>query len=101
MERKVAKKRRRKRRNGLFSKIIVFAFVIYSVATLISLQVQINDKNEEKSILQVQIEEKNAEKAQLSGIIDEELDEEYIISEAQKQGYAAPNERVFVDVSGQ
>lgn len=97
----MAKRKRRKRRNGVFAKIIVFAFVIYSVATLISLQIKINDQRDTVSILQAQVDEEKEKQAQLSDILDDELDEEYIISEAQKQGYAAPNERVFVDVSGQ
>lgn len=101
MKRKMARRKRRKRRNGVFAKVIVFAFVIYSVATLISLQIKKNDLSDTASILQVQIEEQETKKAQLSGLLDEEPDKEYIISEAQKQGYAAPNERVFVDVSGQ
>lgn len=97
----MAKRRRRKRKNGVFAKIIVFAFVIYSVATLISLQVKINNENETKSILQAQVDELETKKAENSDIIDGEPDKDYIVSEAQKQGYAAPNERVFVDVSGQ
>ncbi len=101
VKRRMARKRRKKRKNGVFAKIIVFAFVIYSVATLISLQIKKNDMNDTASILQVQVDEGKSKLAQTQDVLDDELDEDYVVSEAQKQGYAAPNERVFVDVSGQ
>ena len=94
-------KKKKKRKGGMFAKIILFAFVIYSAATLISLQVKINAQRDTVSVLESQVEEERAKQSQLRQLLEEELQEEYIVSEAQKQGYAAPNERVFVDVSGQ
>lgn len=93
--------KKRKRKVGFLAKLIVLAFVIYSAVTLVSLQMKINAQRESVSVLEKQVAEEKAKQTQLRQLLDDELDPSYIISEAQKQGYAAPNERVFVDVSGQ
>ncbi len=93
--------KKRKRKVGFFAKLIVLAFVIYSAVTLVSLQMKINAQRSSVSVLEKQVTEEKAKQTQLRQLLDDELDQSYVVSEAQKQGYAAPNERVFVDVSGQ
>ena len=94
------RKRRKKRKNGILAKIIVTAFVIYSVANLITLQVQINAQRDNVKALKVQIAEEQLKNEQLTTLLDKPLDEEYIVSVAQNEGYAASSsERVFIDVS--
>ncbi len=96
------KKKSKKNKNRmLLPKILLAAFVVYSVVTIISLQINIHAQKEQVSLLEGQVEEKTMEKEQLTQIVGDDIDEEYIISEAQKNGYAAPNERVFKDVAGQ
>ncbi|MBR5478681.1 MAG: hypothetical protein IKU84_00720 [Clostridia bacterium] len=96
-------KRKNKQKNGrlLFAKITVAALVIYSIVTIISLQINIHSQEKQVSVLEGQVEEETMKKEQLTQIVGDDIDEEYIISEAQKNGYAAPNERVFKDVAGQ
>ena len=62
---------------------------------------KINAQRSSVSVLEKQVTEEKAKQTQLRQLLDDELDQSYVVSEAQKQGYAAPNERVFVDVSGQ
>ncbi len=92
--------RRKKRRTGLFPKLILAAFVIYTAITLISIQVKVNNLKNESRELSELIATEEMKKAQLEQALSDEVDDEYMTEEAQKQGYAAPNERVFIDVSG-
>ncbi len=92
--------RRKKRKTGLFPKLILLAFVIYTAATLISIQVKVNKMKSESRELDELIATEEMKKAQLEQALSDEIDDEYMTEEAQKQGYAAPNERVFVDISG-
>lgn len=85
----------------LFGKIVVAALAIYAVVTIISLQIDIHSQEEQVSVLEGQVEEETMKKEQLTQILGDDIDEEYVVSEAQKNGYAAPNERVFKDVAGQ
>lgn len=91
---------KRKRKKGILPKIILVAFVVYSAVTLVSLQVQINQRKAENESLAAQVEEERIRQTQLQQENQAAVEDEYIINEAQKQGYAAPNERVFIDVSG-
>ena len=94
-------RKKKKRKVGFVAKLIVFAFVIDSAVTLVSLQIKINAQRENAQSLEGQVAEEKAKQTQLRQLLEDELDEDYVVSEAQKQGYAAPDERVFVDVSGQ
>ena len=94
-------RKKKKRKFGFVAKLIVFAFVIDSAVTLVSLQIKINAQRENAQSLEGQVAEEKAKQTQLRQLLEDELDEDYVVSEAQKQGYAAPDERVFVDVSGQ
>lgn len=92
--------RRKKRKVGIVPKIILFAFVIYSVFTLVSLQVKINAHRNEGERLNREIEQEQQKQAQLKQHVGAPVDDEYVRDEAQKQGYAAIDERIFVDTSG-
>lgn len=92
--------RRKKKKTGFLPKLILIAFVVYSAVTLVTLQMKINAQKEENELIAAQIEEERIKQAQLQQENEAVVEDEYIISEAQKQGYAAPNERVFVDTSG-
>lgn len=94
-------KKKKKRKISFLAKFIVLAFVIYSAVTLVSLQMKINAQRESVGVLEKQVTEEKAKQTQLRQLLEDELDQDFVISEAQKQGYAASDERVFVDVSGQ
>ena len=92
--------RKKKRSRGIFPKLILAVFVIYATGILISNQVKINRLESNTAELDELIATEEMKKAQLEQALSAEIDDEYVTKEAQSQGYAAPNERVFVDVSG-
>ena len=92
--------RKKKKSGGIFAKIILFVFVVYAAGTLISNQVKINRLKNDTAKLDELITTESMKKAQLEQVLSAEIDDDYIKKEAEEQGYAAPNERVFVDVSG-
>lgn len=92
--------RKRKKRKGLLPKLILAVFVIYATGVLISNQVKINRLESSTAELDELIATEEIKKAQLEQALSDEIDDDYVTKEAQSQGYAAPNERVFVDVSG-
>ena len=91
---------RRKKRVGFFPKLILGIFIIYSIWTLVSLQVRIHEQKAVVKNLTEQVEEERARNAELTQQAEAEPDDEYIAHEAQKQGLEMPDTRVFVDVSG-
>jgi len=95
------KKKKRKVKSMIFPKILLVAFVVYSIVTLISLQIQRNDGEDNVAVLESQVKEERLKQEQLTQLLEDEVSDEYIVSEAQKSGYAAPEERVFKDVAGQ
>lgn len=90
----------RRKRVGFFPKLILTIFVIYSVWTIVSLQIQIHRQKAVVEDLTAQVEEERARSAELTQQAEAEPDDEYIKQEAQKQGLEMPDARVFVDVSG-
>ncbi|MBQ3055243.1 MAG: septum formation initiator family protein [Oscillospiraceae bacterium] len=91
---------RRKKRVGFFPKLILGIFIIYSIWTLVSLQVRIHEQKAVVKNLTEQVEAERAKNAELAQQAEAEPDDEYIKQEAQKQGLEMPDTRVFVDVSG-
>ena len=78
----------------------VFLIVCGSLfVNLVQYQVSIASKQQELQSVQNQLSTQLTENAELSGTLDQ--GESAIIERyAREQGYAKPNERVFVDISG-
>ena len=66
---------------------------------LVQYQVSIASKQQELQSVQNQLSAQLTENAELSGTL-EQGDSAIIERYAREQGYAKPNERVFVDISG-
>lgn len=96
----MAKDKKRRRRKGLVSKLILSVFVIYASTVLISNYMEAGKIKAECASEDEQIETQSMRKAYLEEMLNTEPDEEYMTQEAQNQGYGAPDERVFVDSSG-
>lgn len=91
---------RRTRKVHIAVKIFVFAFSIYAAFTLVSLQLQIREKEKLVEDLQAQIDQQRMENRQIEDILENPDDTAYIAEIArEKLGYIAPGERVFVDIS--
>lgn len=83
--------------------VVLPVLVIVSAAMFVGLvrnQVSIAAKQQELQSLKNQLAAQVTENAELSGTLDQ--GEDAIIERyyAREQGYAKPNERVFVDISG-
>ncbi|MBE6915801.1 MAG: hypothetical protein E7471_04125 [Ruminococcaceae bacterium] len=104
MFRSCAKRRstvaKRKKRVGFLPRLILGIFIVYSIFTLVSLQIKIQEQKNIVEQLTSEVEEAQAKNAELTQQAETEVDNEYIVGEAQKQGLAMPDERVYIDVSG-
>lgn len=98
----MAKKRdRRKSGSGLLLKLSVYLLAGYLVVTLVSSQMDILSKRQDLAALQAQYAQQTAENTELERLLssgDTAENMERIARE--KLGYAAPEEIVYVDVSG-
>ncbi|MEA4920738.1 MAG: septum formation initiator family protein [Clostridiaceae bacterium] len=91
---------RKTRKVHAAAKIFILAFAVYAAFTLVSIQLQIMSKENEKHELQMQIDRQKLENSRIEDILASEDDTEYIAEIArEKLGYVAPGERVFVDIS--
>ena len=91
---------RRTRRVHIAAKIFILAFSVYAAFTLVSLQLQIREKEKKMAMLKAAIEQQELENRQIQDVLDSPDDTEYIAEIArEKLGYIAPGERVFVDIS--
>ena len=78
----------------------MLAFAVYAAFTLVSLQLQIHEKEKKMAMLQAAIDQQELENRQIQDVLDSADDAEYIAEIArEKLGYVAPGERVFVDIS--
>lgn len=90
----------KKRRKSLILKLAVFAFAIYIAATLVGQVMRIRQSSMELASLKAQIAEQDKENAETQRTLSEN-DEQFMESVARNDlGYAKPNERIFVDASG-
>lgn len=93
-------KQKKKRRVGFLTKVAVVVFSVYVAVTLISLQIQINERKREGTALEQQLEITKARNAALTAAIDSELTDEMIMAQArEKLDLVKPGEKVFVDTS--
>jgi len=92
-----------RKRHGLLPRwLVVAAFLAlcgYLFVSLIQYQVSIGTKQQELLSVQSQLNNQLTENAELSNTL-EQGDDASIERYAREQGYAKPNERVFVDISG-
>lgn len=97
---RVRKRRKRLRLVGAFVRLVFVLLLFSMVGAYISNQVTINSKRAELEALNTQIGQQQAANAEMRRILDGDPDEvtEWIARD--QYGYAAPNERVFYDMSG-
>lgn len=94
------KSRRKRKVNPLV--ILVAAVVLFTVAKLVSFQLQISDLQQQSRDLDEEIALKQVQNAELKESLDEGVTDESIAKIARDVlGYASPGERVFIDSSEQ
>ncbi len=94
---------RGKKKTGISSLALRGAFVVLLIsmmAAYISDQVEISSRRQELAAVQTQLTRQQADNEELNRLL--EGDDEEILERIARDtyGYAAPNERVFVDMSG-
>ena len=94
------KRRGKKRVNPLA--VVVIAVVVFTVAKLISFQLQLGDLQKQSEALDNEIALKQVQNQELKESLDEGVTDESIAKIARDVlGYASPGERVFIDSSEQ
>ena len=85
----------------LFLKLIVLVLLVYFISTLVSAQVQINNKREELQKIEQECEEQLVENTELERQILLYQDEEYVQRAAREElGYGTADEKLYIDSSG-
>ncbi|MCI2046811.1 MAG: septum formation initiator family protein [Faecalibacterium sp.] len=74
--------------------------IVSMLAAYISNRVEIANRQQELSSLQAQLKQQNEENEELQRVLEGNDDEILERIARDTYGYAAPNERVFVDMSG-
>ena len=86
---------------GIIVAVALLVFTIYVVISLILIGNDIKAKRQDTVELQAQIVDKETINKELQDLIDNGADAEYIIKIAkEKLGLVYPDERVYVDISG-
>ena len=76
-------------------RILFVVFVCYVAVSFIQIQVSINEKKQQLTVLQKKIAEQEQTNAELQEMLDNGIDDDYIAKIARKHGYAMPDERVY------
>ncbi|MBR5516290.1 MAG: septum formation initiator family protein [Clostridia bacterium] len=83
-------------RTNLFVKVAVSVMVIVCLVTILRLQIQFNQLNEDRKELEAQVKAYAADIEELQAELDTPFDDEYIIRVArEKLGYHLPDEIIY------
>jgi cell division protein FtsL len=82
-------------------KICIFAFVAYAAVLLINMQVNLAERKQQLNDLQIRHEVQRIANKELERQLEDGANQEYIERIArEKLDYVAPDERVYIDISG-
>lgn len=96
-----SKKSKKKKKRFLLIKLCVFSLAVYLVFSLISIQDSLRKKTEEYDLLIQQVEKQQLENLEAQRLLESDNYNEHIERLArEKLGLVAPNERVYIDISG-
>ena len=91
----------KKPKNGVFLKIAAIAFAVYLLYSLISMQAEINKKQNELDSLRQEYTESLIRNEELQKTRDSYGTDAFIEEQArEKLGYAYPEEHFYIDISG-
>ncbi len=92
--------KRKKKRVGLVTKLLIAAFAIYAACTLVDLQLRINAAAKEQTRLQEELDAQQLVHAELEDAISGDNQETYVAKIARDAlGYVYPGEQVYIDIS--
>ena len=88
------------KRAGIGTKILVLVQLVAAVTTMLSLQAQLRQAQEDRDLLSAQVQQQQEENAALADAIAHSDDPEYLADIARiKLGLLEPDEIEFVDTS--
>lgn len=91
----------RKKKKGLFLRILTLCVLIYVAVSFVQLQVELSEKRGELALLEKQVEDQLLENQELRSLLDMRQDDAYIERVARDRlDYAYPDEKVYIDISG-
>lgn len=96
----MATRKQKKKRKSLAPKLLLVLFVISVSIVIVKNNIGAKRLNEDTAANEEKIVALSKQKAWLEQELAAEIDNDYIAREAQRQGYAAPNERIFYDKRG-
>ncbi len=93
-------KGKEKAKKNKFLRIAVIAIIAYSIVLIASLEIEVMNKRSELDAKKQQQAELQIETDELSRLLEDENQEEYLKKIAREEGYANPEDRILVDISG-
>lgn len=92
--------RKKKKRKSFILRVAISAFVLYIGVMLVGQSIQIQKKQSELSSLKAQTQAQKAKNEELNRLLTGNIDEYAMQIARDKLNYAQPNERIYIDVSG-
>lgn len=99
----LAGKPKRRRRSWIL-RIAILAFGVYIIVSIVNQQIQIGNKKQELSVVQQQLTVQNLKNEELKSVLENGStdSDEFIARKAREElNYAMPNEKIFVNISGE
>ena len=81
-------------------RLFLAVFAVYAVISLVDMQLGLAQRKQELQELQTRLEATGFENKELKRRLSAEMDESELERIARELGYVAPDERVFIDISG-
>ena len=92
----------KKRRKSVILRLLLLAFSVYILISLINYQVQLTNHRRNLAEKQSTLEAKNLEVSELERLLESGTESQLIERAARERlGYVYPDEQVYVDLSGQ
>ena len=93
--------KKEKAKKHIFLRLAVVAFGVYTIATLVTQQIEIREQKAYLENIQQQCEAQEMENLEVERLLSQGDDKSYVEKVARdKLDYAYPDEKVFVDASG-
>ena len=94
--------RKKKGRKNLIFRICIFAFVAYAAVLLIDMQISLAGRKRQHNELRDRVEIQRIANKELERQLTQDMNSEYVERIARERlDFLAPDEKVYIDISGQ
>ena len=92
---------KKSKRGSIILRVCIFAFVVYAMVHLIDMQINMAARRRQLVELEQRVETQRIANRELERQLEQGMDEQYIERIARERlGFVAPNETVYIDISG-